>query len=493
MNIQNRIYIYLFILLTPLLAHAEETAYLSQIEIGNYSLDKPMGSKNAYLRVEFNFDSLELNEQHVLRIVPVLYSADGAQTYSLPGVQLYGKQRYKVAERANKLSGEPMVLTGDSLHNYQKDHTAPLNYSVTIPYKRWMSGSHLRIKSYTVGCAYCEEGNETTYLAETLLPMPEWKPTYVGVQPLPVVEKQRYEPHRAYIQFAQSKHDIRPALAGNAEQLDSVFSKLESVIGDEKLTLTAINVEGWVSPEGTLTYNQGLSERRANSFMDYVSRRVKGINKKLWHAEGKGEAWGHLQTLLVETPLPADSTAHLYIQEAIDNPADADNIDRRLRALPEIGNTIYQKYYPLLRCILYTLHYEVRPFTVEEGCVLIDTRPHLFSPNEMQQVADSYLPDTVMYIKTLQKAVKQYPADTALVYNLALALFNADRKAEALRQLENIEPTAPICNLRGVLCMELQRYADAVPHFKQAIELGSQEAKQNLPMAEAVINLAVAE
>lgn len=493
MNSMKRIATYIYLILLPLFAHAEEIAYLNQIEVASYSLLKPMGSKNAYLRVEFNFDSLELNEQHVLRLVPVLYSADGAQTYSLPGVQLYGKQRYKVAERANKLSGEPMVLTGDRLHNYQKGHTSPLNYSVTIPYKRWMSGSHLRIKAYSVGCAGCDEGNQTTYLAETLLPMPEWKPAFVGVQPLPVVEKQRYEPHRAYIQFAQSKHDIRPALAGNAEQLDSVFSKLESVIGDEKLTLTAINVEGWVSPEGTLTYNQGLSERRANSFMDYVSKRIKGINKKLWHAEGKGEAWGHLQTLLVETPLPADSAAHLYIQEAIDNPADADNIDRRLRALPQIGNTIYQEYYPQLRCILYTLHYEVRPFTVEEGRVLIDTKPHLFSPNEMQQVADSYLPDTVKYIETLQKAVKQYPADTALVYNLALALLEADRKEEALQQLEKIEPTAPVCNLRGILCMELQQYTQAVPHFRQAIELGSQEAKTNLPMAEAVINLAVVE
>mgnify|MGYP006385113679 FL=1 len=452
-----------------------------------------MGSKNAYLRVEFNFDSLELNEQHVLRLVPVLYSVDGAQTYSLPGVQLYGKQRHKVAERANKLSGEPMVLTGDRLHNYQKGHTSPLNYSVTIPYKRWMSGSHLRIKAYTIGCAYCEEGNETTYLAETLLPMPEWKPTFVGVQPLPVVEKQRYEPHRAYIQFAQSKHDICPALAGNAAQLDSVFAKLESVIGDEKLTLTAINVEGWVSPEGTLTYNQGLSERRANSFMDYVSRRVKGINKKLWHAEGKGEAWGHLQTLLVETPLPADSTAHLYIQEAIDNPADADNIDRRLRALPEIGNTIYQEYYPLLRCILYTLHYEVRPFTVEEGRVLIDTKPHLFSPNEMQQVADSYLPDTVKYIETLQKAVKQYPNDTALAYNLALALYAKGSIAEAMQPLTPLQPNSYVCNMRGILCMHLEQYSEAVAHFRQAAALGSQEAAANLEMARQIINLAVIE
>lgn len=493
MNSMKRIATYIYLILLPLFAHAEEIAYLNQIEVASYSLLKPMGSRNVQLEIDFNFDNLELKSQHALRLVPVLHSADGAHKQPLQAIQLYGEQRYKVVERANKLSGEPILQKGDRLHNYEKGNTAPLKYRISVPYRLWMVESRLRIEAYAVGCAGCDEGNQTTYLAQTLLPAPEWAPTYVGVLPLPVVEKQRYEPHRAYIQFAQSKHDIRPALAGNAEQLSSVFDKLESVIADEKLTLTAINVEGWVSPEGTLTYNQGLSERRANSFMDYVSKRVKGINKKLWHAEGKGEAWEHLQTLLAEKPLPADSAAHLYIQEAIDNPADADNIDRRLRALPEIGDKIYQEYYPQLRCILYTLHYEVRPFTVEEGRRLIDSLPHLFSPNEMQLVADSYLPDTVKYIETLQKAVKQYPADTALVYNLALALLEADRKEDALQQLEKIEPTAPVCNLRGILCMELQQYTQAVPHFKQAIELGSQEAKTNLPMAEAVINLAVVE
>ena len=489
----NRITTYILLVLLPLFVSAQETAYLNQIAVGNYTLQKPQGSNNAHLLIELDFDSLHIDSQDALRIVPVLYSADGTQQLQLTALQLYGTQRYKVVERANTLNSEPITNNGDRLHRYQPGNTAPLTYRVTVPYALWMADSHLRIEAHVAGCAGCDRGDETLYLSKTLLPMPEWKPAFVGVQPLPVVEKQRYEPHRAYIQFAQSKHDIRPALAGNAAQLDSVFAKLESVIGDENLTLTAINVEGWVSPEGTLTYNQGLSERRANSFMDYVSRRVKGINKKLWHAEGKGEAWGHLQTLLVETPLPADSTAHLYIQEAIDNPADADNIDRRLRALPEIGNTIYQEYYPLLRCILYTLHYEVRPFTVEEGRVLIDTKPHLFSPNEMQQVADSYLPDTVKYIETLQKAVKQYPNDTALAYNLALALYAKGSIAEAMQPLTPLQPNSYVCNMRGILCMHLEQYSEAVAHFRQAAALGSQEAAANLEMARQIINLAVIE
>ena len=147
----------------------------------------------------------------------------------------------------------------------------------------------------------------------------------------------------------------------------------------------------------------------------------------------------------------------------------------------------------LLRCILYTLHYEVRPFTVEEGRVLIDTKPHLFSPNEMQQVADSYLPDTVKYIETLQKAVKQYPNDTALAYNLALALYAKGSIAEAMQPLTPLQPNSYVCNMRGILCMHLEQYSEAVAHFRQAAALGSQEAAANLEMARQIINLAVIE
>lgn len=476
----------LLLLFLPMLLHAQENAYLDAIRIDNYQLQK--NGKEVQLDMTLHFDNLQLDAQHALRLVPILASADGTHQQPLEAIQLYGTQRQKVQQRANVLSGTPLAAPGDRLHTYRKNgETAPMTYRITLPYERWMLDSNLNLEAQVVGCAQCNEGNETLYLAQHLLPAPKWTPLMVDALPLPVEQKQRYEPHYAYIQFAQSKHDIRPSLANNAAQLDSVFIRLQNVLSDEKLTLTSIEVDGYVSPEGGAVYNQRLSERRAGSFVDYVSARVPAVNRNMFHAEGRGEAWNHLQAMLQEKPLEPAADIDALVQQAIDQPGQQDAIDRQLRNLP-IGRTLLEEYYPQLRCIIYTLHYDVRPFTVEEGRRLIDTHPHLFSANELQQVADSYLPDTLLYIAALQKAVKTYPEQTALAYNLALAQYKANQPQQALQTLQATQPTAPVCNLRGIAHMQLKQYPQALDAFRQAIDLGSAEASSNLAQAQEVIS-----
>lgn len=479
----------LLLLFLPMLVHAQESAYLDAIRIENYQLQK--NGKEVQLEMTLLFDRLQLSAQHALRIVPVLTSADGTHQQPLEAIQLYGTQRQKVQQRAHVLNDAPMAAEGDRLHTYRtKGRTAPMDYRITLPFERWMVNSHLNIEAQVVGCANCDKGNEIIYLAQALLPAPKWEPLYADVLPVPVEAKQHNDHYSAYIQFAQGRHDIRPSLADNAAQLDAVFASLKVLDEedtDDKYTLTRIDVAGYASPEGSASLNQRLSERRARSFVDYVSKRMPSIDADLFNAEGRGENWPLLQTLLREQPLSQADGIDALVQSAIDTPTGQDNIDRRLRK-QSAGSTLLKQYYPQLRRITYNISYNVRPFTVEEGRQQIDSHPHLLSPNEMQQVADSYLPDTEQYIAALQKAVKARPEHTALAYNLATALLKAGRAGEALQTLSGLSPTAPVCNLRGVISMQLKQYDQAIDHFRQAIDLGSEEAKANLAQAQEVIN-----
>ena len=269
---------YLFLFL-PMLLHAQESAYLDAIRIDNYQLQK--NGKEVQLEMTLLFDQLELSSQHALRIVPILTSADGTHQQPLEAIQLYGTQRQKVQQRANVLNNVPMVAEGDRLHTYRtKGRTAPMDYRITLPYERWMVDSHLNLEAEAVGCANCSEGNQTIYLAQTLLPAPKWQPLYADVLPVPTEAKQHNDQYAAYLQFAQGRHDIRPSLADNAAQLDAVFASLQQVTADDRLNLTRIDVVGYASPEGGAVYNQRLSERRARSFVGYVSSRVSGIDAK---------------------------------------------------------------------------------------------------------------------------------------------------------------------------------------------------------------------
>ena len=475
---------YLFLFL-PMLLHAQENAYLDAIRIDDYQLQK--NGKEVQLEMTLLFDELELSAQHALRIVPVLQSADGTHQQPLDAIQLYGTQRYKVAQRANVLDQVPLTQQGDRLHTYRKHgETTPMDYRITLPYQRWMVDSHLNLEAQVVGCANCDAGSETLYLTQTLLPMPQWQPLYADVQPIPAEEKLHNDHFTAYIQFAQGRHDIRPALADNAKQLDAVFASLQQLTDDQRITLTRIDVVGYASPEGRAAYNQRLSDRRARSFVDYVAGRMPAIDRSLFHAEGRGEAWTQLQTQLAEAPL---TDADALVQQAIDTPSRADAIDRQLRQLP-IGRTLLKEYYPRLRHITYSASYRVRPFTIDEGRTLIDTNPRLLSANELQQVADSYLPDTQQYIAALQKAVNTYPEQTALAYNLAVAQYKAEQPQQALQTLSAVAaPTAEVCNLRGIILMQLEQYPSALAAFQQAIDLGSNEAIGNMAVAKEIIEL----
>ena len=482
---------YFLLLFFPMLLHAQENAYLEQIRVADYQLQS-LDNERVQLEMTLHFDQLKLNAQHALRIVPKLVSADGTKYLYLDAIQLYGKQRYKVQLRANRLSDVPMVTPGDRLHIYRKGHTAPLDYTLQLPFRPWMVDCYLRIEASVIGCAQCDEGAENLALSQALLPAsiltPQqnktylaaigWQPLYADALPIAEEEKLYNKQLGGYLQFAQGRHDIRPSLGNNIALLDSALVSLKGLADDERITLIDIQVQGYASPEGRVTYNQRLSERRAKSFVDYIATRNTQIERALFRAEGRGENWEYFRSLLKEAPL---SQAAELVQQAIDYPERQDNIDRQLRNLP-IGRTLMNDYYPQLRRITFIGSYRVRPIGVEEGRQLVNTRPDLLSPYELQQVADSYLPDTQQYISVLQKAARAYnhAKNPILAYNLALAQYKANQLDEALQTLLSVEPNAAVYNLRGVILYQTDRYDEAIQAFRQAAQMGSEEAKQNL-------------
>ena len=160
------------------------------------------------------------------------------------------------------------------------------------------------------------------------------------------VEIIRHEAYTGDILFAFGSHRISHELGGNAASLEGLLAELKKVLADEHITLEAIEVTGYASPEGRAGYNQQLSEERAQAFADYLVSQLPDIDPQLIRAEGRGEDWESFARMLEEQPIEGIDA---LMQQAKADPEQIDRIESRIRR--KAGPARIKKYYQPLRRI----------------------------------------------------------------------------------------------------------------------------------------------
>ena len=183
----------------------------------------------------------------------------------------------------------------------------------------------------------------------------------------PVVEPVQEEPREVIrfevfsgdLLFAWDSHQVNPSLYDNAASLDSVLTSLKKVVADSRITIEGIEVVGYASPEGRAGYNQQLSERRAQAFVEYLASQVPGLDPQILRAEGHGEDWNGFVRLLTDQPLDVAGIDAL-LQQAKEHPERIDNIEYQIRR--KAGNVLKQKYYPQLRRIEINVRMKISDF-----------------------------------------------------------------------------------------------------------------------------------
>ena len=457
-----------------------QTSYLSEIKIVNREVVKT-GDRQANVKMTVSLDDLDMKNQHSLRVVPVILSADGSQQQELPSFVINGKVRDKVQQRTEAF--EDTNLNPDAVVKVRrKNGTAQtLDYDASVPFKRWMIGGDLRLRAYVTGCALCDEGDENTSTGDIFPPM---TPAYYSpfLQPKEEIVKRRSETRSARLQFRQDSHRIDPKFKNNAAELDTVRNSITLVKDNNDLTITGIYVTGYASPEGTMAYNMKLSERRAKAFTEYMKDDLKSVDPKLYHVDWKGEDWAGLREEVLKHPqlLKIDEVLNI-----IDNcGGDKDACEEQIKALvpPEIYQRLLNEMYGPVRRNEYRIEYNVRHFDVAEGREMIKTRPDLMSVSEIQQVADNYGKGSPEYIDCLMRGAKAYPNDVTAVNNAALALMEANRTGEAIRLLENAPEDGSLLNMKGVAYAKAGQYDKASQAFSAAKAKGYSQAGENLTL-----------
>ena len=271
-----------------------------------------------------------------------------------------------------------------------------------------------------------------------------------------VIERRVEENTACYIEFASGSFEVDEKRGNNPEEIGRIKDNLISLMQNEKFDLDSIVVTSSASPEGTLRFNERLSQKRSDGISDYFSKWMNHYQDSLERERGfavdeegnivvekrtqipmmgrsSGENWQMLDRLVEKDTVMTEDEKKSYISSA-----EIKDIDQRERSLQNLGSYRHmrEKLYPHLRTVRFDFHLH---------------RKGMVKDTVHTTVLDS------TYMNGVQ-AIRDRDYETALTllrpyndYNTAIAYLCMDYNASAMQILESLEKTAQVNYMLAVL------------------------------------------
>lgn len=303
-----------------------------------------------------------------------------------------------------------------------------------------------------------------------------------------VVERRATDNKEYKIDFKVGKSDLDLNLGTNADEVGKVKKHLVSLIDNKEFDLDSIIVSAAASPEGTVTNNYNLSNRRSISMTDYFRRYVKFYRDSLERALREsqeeiftinldstfveeqdtvkpveivftprpvGEDWDRLQELIYSDTLISQEHKDQFTQ--MFTVANKDSREVQMRSVPSY-NYIKKELYPLLRNVKFKF------FMHRKGMV--------------KDTIHTSIVDSV-YANGVQ-ALRDMDYERALVllgpyqdYNTAVVYTSMGRNISALQILEKLQKSAQVNYLLSIISAREGKIQDAVNYYMDACRQNS--------------------
>ena len=271
-----------------------------------------------------------------------------------------------------------------------------------------------------------------------------------------VIERRVEENTACYIEFASGSFEVDEKMGNNPDEIGRIKDNLISLMQNEKFDLDSIVVTSSASPEGTMKFNERLSQKRSEGISDYFSKWMNHYQDSLERERGfavdeegniiiqkrtqipmigrsNGENWQMLDRLVEKDTVMTEDEKKSYISYA-----EIKDIDQRERSLQSLGcyRHMREKLYPRLRTVRFDFHLH---------------RKGMVKDTVHTTVLDS------TYMNGVQ-AIRDRDYETALTllrpyndYNTAIAYLCMDYNASAMQILESLERTAQVNYMLAVL------------------------------------------
>lgn len=298
-------------------------------------------------------------------------------------------------------------------------------------------------------------------------------------------EKETIISDDAVIYFQVNMHNLNWNLPLNRN--NQVKQQIDELINFIKqgYTIRDIDINAWASPEGEESFNQGLSERRAQTgkkqVLDMFRKMAKERNAVVnipnpddslhFNTYANGEDWnGFMQA--VEASNLADKNV---IMNVVNAQTDVTRREQEIRNMAVIYREIEEDILPPLRRVEIKVNCFEPKKTDEEIATLATRDPSKLNDKELLYAA-TLTQDMNTKARIYQNATAQFPNDWRGFNNMAVVQMWNNQLGESASSLEKAAQLEPnngiVLNNQGALESKRGNYKNAATIYGKAKNLG---------------------
>lgn len=356
-------------------------------------------------------DDMDVKSNRAVVLTPYLIGRD--DSVELPSVGVYGRRRYYHYKRSYssgmiKGSGETWFKAKDAPEEY--------DYAASLTWQDWMDNSSLVLVRQDYGC--CEDIKEECDSTLARHKKKVYRPKFNYARPTAEAMKMREESGVAYVTFPVNSIGIWPDYRENKTELGKIDRDISAVKNDKDMTITAVYLKGYASPEGSYSNNERLAKGRVAALKQYVLEGSPDLNADIIKTDYEAENWDGLRKYVEASDLENKGA----IMSIIDSPGNLDEKEKKIKSqYPKDYSTLLAVCYPALRRTDYRVEYKVVSFSdVNAIRKMVRTNPKKLSLEEFYLAAMAVEPGSEEFNNIFDVAVRMYPNDPTANLNAAI-------------------------------------------------------------------------
>ena len=460
------------ILLLSVFAGLGVTAMAQKAEdhpAGNVRMER----NGEYMAVTIDLDlkDIKVRNDRALVLTPVI--SNGDSLVSLRSVGIYSHNRWYYYQR----NGETMITGTDEISWKESQKPETVAYETVVPYEEWMNGSRLELICGEYGCCRKLISSTTSNALASYEEKAPYIPGFIYVRPQAEPRKTRFINGTAYIGFPVNETVIYPGFQNNLNELGKIRATIDSVRNDSDVTINAMSIKGFASPESPYANNQRLAKGRTQAVKKYVDD-LYSFAPDFISVSSEPEDWEGLRRFVDASSLPNRKA----ILEIIDSDRESDNKEWKIKSeYKEDYRYMLDHFYPYLRHSDYVVEYTIRSYSdPAEIALIMKKRPQNLSLNEFHVYAQTLEPGSPEFIEVFETAVRMYPEDEIANLNAANTAMARGDMINAVRYLDKAGTSPEAIYAIGVCAFLTGNLADAREMMEKARDLGIEEAAEVL-------------